>query len=126
MIRAFNKLKTWAKKKNKKKKGNGVDNPAHLCHCCCSCHGWSNPEPSAPPLPALAPWLHDPKAQGDEINDHLNIRSASYQQYLVPSPLYGSPASHPPTSFGDLVSSFAYCLCGCLCSCFQPKYENLM
>ena len=111
------KLKFWPRKKRKKKTHHPLPYypppptrpppppppllPSH--HCCCSC---SKAEPSAPPLPSswynsgeahesllaagvqpAAPELEYPALLIDDES------SSSYQQYMVPNPVYGIPVS---------------------------------
>ncbi|KAJ9687719.1 hypothetical protein PVL29_016271 [Vitis rotundifolia] len=147
MLKTLKKLKFWHRKKKKKKPylppppPPPPPPPLPSPHCCCSC-------PSAPPLP---PWYDTEQAydaaaaaapvpgfvystpQQEIVSEArpsyptLPVTStSSYQQYMVPNPVYGIPAVPAPTKeksaglFGCAVEIGRY-LFRCFCPCFQVR-----
>ncbi|CAL9163738.1 unnamed protein product [Musa hybrid cultivar] len=139
MIRSLKKLKIWSMLKKRRRPANTTQQGPHSGHrCSCSAR-----QPTAPLLlPLPLPWAElDPAARATEalrapgVAPPLDLTSiltsaahsgapASYQQYLVPSPLFGVPT--PPgvvregvfcgcfTGIAALAALLRYCLC-----CFQ-------
>ncbi|KAF3439316.1 hypothetical protein FNV43_RR17593 [Rhamnella rubrinervis] len=115
MIKAVKKLKFWSRKKRKKKTHQPYHHPLPPppSHCCCSCY--SSTQPSAPPLPPswfvsdinhespLEPGFPEPSYPTQtqqiyqeivsETSQILPERTTSYQQYMVPNPVYGVPVA---------------------------------
>ncbi|XP_062113946.1 uncharacterized protein LOC133824948 [Humulus lupulus] len=113
---------------------------APILHWCCSC---SKAEPSAPPLPSS--WYCDSPGEahesvlaagvveypssaadaGDDDGEDLESSSSSYQQYMVPSPVYGIPVpvlvSQRERSGGvfSCVINFGRHLFGCFFPCYR-------
>ncbi|XVF23147.1 hypothetical protein REPUB_Repub13aG0012600 [Reevesia pubescens] len=116
MFKAVKKLKFWSRKKKKRKSlGPEPCDPASHCHCYYSC---SSVQPSAPPLPS---WLQAELTQDaiptpnqaehfpefsyptdyqvqyptqDIVSSPMlpaPVPAPSYQQYMVPNPVYGLP-----------------------------------
>lgn len=151
MIRTLKKLKIWSRMKKKKRKTHALHQTNYSCHCCsCStCH----PQPTAPPLPPWAdfeqsreavshsftkPGVFPQSIAHSELPPVLSAQvpseiaplyaplpssSASYQQYLVPSPIYGVPilplaSRERGSKFCGCVTGVAACLSRCLCPCW--------
>ncbi|KAA8545415.1 hypothetical protein F0562_020199 [Nyssa sinensis] len=152
MIKAVKKLKFWSRKK--KKKNHFIEHPHPpqppppppcYFHCHCSCPPF---QPSAPPLPS---WLdyentHDSisaaevgPVSGDQAQFHsqeivpdltslyptLPV-STSYQQYMVPDPVYGMPVA--PAIKRERAGGFFGCIINigvnlirCFCPCFRVR-----
>ncbi|EHA8592258.1 hypothetical protein COCNU_contig69392027G000010 [Cocos nucifera] len=152
MIRTLKKLKTWYRFKQKKRKNHALQQTNHSCHCCsCStCHPqptapplppWADfeksqeaashsfTEPGVFPPRSTAQWELPPVLSAQVPSEiaplyvPLPVGSASYQQYLVPSPTYGVPiqplASREEDSrFWGCVTGVAARLSRCLCTCW--------
>ncbi|KAK6263542.1 hypothetical protein SCA6_018976 [Theobroma cacao] len=158
MSKALKKLKFWSRKK-RKRKSLGLEpsypDSSH-CHCCYSC---ASTQPSAPPLPSWLqaeptqdaihtadhaepfpvpelsyPTLFQYPTQEDTVSETESHRSPicpapSYQQYLVPNPVYGLPvvqqAGRRERSAGFLgcVIDFGVDLIRCFCPCFRIREE---
>lgn len=142
MLKTIKKLKFWHRKKKKKKQSYLPPPPLHSNYCCgCSC-------PSAPPLPA---WYDTEQAfevvtapvsgfaystqQQDIVSEAAPSyptlpvnNTSSYQQYMVPNPVYGIPALPPPPPtkeksagiFGCAVEIGRY-LFRCFFPCFRVR-----
>ena len=151
MMKAVKKLKFWSRKKRKKKTQEPYyPPPPPPCHCYHSCY---STQPSAPPLP---PWLEPEQThlvpdisypsqtqlppQPREIIDVLetspmyptlpaptaSISSSSYQQYMVPNPVYGMPVVETArrerrAGFFGCVVNFGVHLIRCFCPCFSIR-----
>ncbi|KAF5731796.1 hypothetical protein HS088_TW18G00481 [Tripterygium wilfordii] len=146
------KLKFWSKKKRKKRRKT-QDEPYYyppstsFHHCCCP-HSSSSTQPSAPPLPSwlepLAPpplfpevaYSGQARLSSQEIASETNYHRESatdadaanlqsYQQYLVPNPVYGVPAVvHRPrrersAGFFGCIVEFGVNVVRCFCPCFR-------
>lgn len=149
-MKAVKKLKFWSRKKKKKKNHQPYyPPPPPPCYHCCGCS--SSTEPSAPPLP---PWLeaeqnygtfllqptlepapeltypspvHAPSRES-VVEPNPVERSSSYQQYMVPEPVYGIPITQTATRerSGELfgcVFSFGAHLFRCLFPCFHIREQ---
>ena len=151
MIKAVKKLKFWSRKKRKKKTHQPYYHPLPPPppnHCCCS--RYSSTQPSAPPLPPswfdsdtnhetpLAPGFPEPSypsqtqqiyqeiiTETSQIYPTLPERSSSYQQYMVPNPVYGIPVAQTAARrersagvFGCVVDFGIH-----LMRCFFPCYR---
>ncbi|CAK9140433.1 unnamed protein product [Ilex paraguariensis] len=150
MMKTMKKLKFWSRKKKKKKTHLITDYPPPPCHCHCLCHPI---QPSAPPLPS---WLdyeltHDtiftPEAgsvsslaglsqvdfapqdivhEVNPVNPTLSYCNTSYQQYMVPNPVYGVPVvsevrrERSGGIFG-CVFDIGVHLIRCFCPCFRIR-----
>ncbi|RVX05852.1 hypothetical protein CK203_023833 [Vitis vinifera] len=144
MLKTLKKLKFWHRKKKKKKPylppPPPPPPPLPSPYCCCS-------RPSAPPLP---PWYDAEQAydaaaaapvpgfvystpQQEIVSEArpsyptLPVTStSSYQQYMVPNPVYGIPAVPAPTKeksaglFGCAFEIGRY-LFRCFCPCFRVR-----
>lgn len=151
MIRTLKKLKILSRLKKKKRKTHAIQQTNHSCHCCsCStCHPqptapplppWADfeqsqgaashsfTEPGVFPSKSIAHSQVPPVLSAQVPSEiaplfvPLPVGSASYQQYLVPSPIYGVPiqplASREWDSrFWGCVTSVAACLSRFLCTC---------
>ncbi|KAL3598007.1 hypothetical protein D5086_005925 [Populus alba] len=156
MIKAAKKLKKfWPRKKKRKKTlqyhESYYHHPPSSCHCCCS-YPTAPTQPSAPPLP---PWL-EPELTYEAVSapglqslpelahpSQIQVPSQeivmettpiyptlpSYQQYLVPNPVYGVPVEQKPrreksTGFFGCVVNFCANLISCLCPCFRIQEKS--
>ncbi|OMO95513.1 hypothetical protein CCACVL1_05385 [Corchorus capsularis] len=163
MFKAVKKLKFWSRKKRKRKSlepppSYPVSSPYYQYHHCY--YSYSSLQPSAPPLP---PWLQEeltqdavpPPDQADEplseqevsypslvqfpTEDNSDVvsetESQSYQQYMVPNPVYGVPVvvqqqkqeaisrRERSTGFFGCVIEFGVSLFRCFCPCFRIRDE---
>ncbi|KAG5248423.1 formin protein [Salix suchowensis] len=156
MIKAVKKLKKlWPRKKKRKRSHQYQEpyyhHPPSPCHCCCS-YPAAPTQPSAPPLP---PWL-EPELTSEAISapglqslpdmarpSQILVPSQeivmetspvyptlpSYQQYLVPSPVYGVPVEQKTrreesTGFFGCVVNFCASLISCFCPCFRIQEKK--
>ncbi|XP_028762952.1 uncharacterized protein LOC114721293 [Neltuma alba] len=131
MMKAVKKLKFWSRKKKKRKNHQPYyplpppypppPPPCHHCHACSS-----STEPSS-----LHPYRHGLKlnrTMGPSRNPVSNLpqKSSSYQQYMVPEPVYGIPITHTATQersgglFG-CVFGFGAHLFRCVFPCFHIR-----
>lgn len=156
MIKAAKKLKKfWPRKKKRKKTlqyhETYYHHPPSSCHCCCS-YPTAPTQPSAPPLP---PWL-EPELTYEAVSapglqslpelahpSQIQVPSQeivmettpiyptlpSYQQYLVPNPVYGVPVEQKPrreksTGFFGCFVDFCANLISCFCPCFRIQEKS--
>lgn len=156
MIKAAKKLKKfWPRKKKRKKTLQYHEpyyhHPPSSCHCCCS-YPTAPTQPSAPPLP---PWL-EPELTYEAVSapglqslpelahpSQIQVPSQeivmettpiyptlpSYQQYLVPNPVYGVPVEQKPrreksTGFFGCFVNFCANLISCFCPCFRIQEKS--
>ncbi|CAK7357203.1 unnamed protein product [Dovyalis caffra] len=155
MIKAARKLKKlWPRKKKRKKTHQYQEpyyyHPPSSCHYCCS-YPTALAQPSAPPLP---PWLEPEltyeaisapgigvqplpelaypsqiQAPSQEIVEEtapMYPALSSYQQYLVPNPVYGVPVEQKlvrekSAGFFGCVVNFGINIIRCFCPCFRIR-----
>ncbi|XWS20680.1 hypothetical protein CRYUN_Cryun31cG0123900 [Craigia yunnanensis] len=154
LFKAVKKLKFWSRKKGKRKSlGPEPSCPPSHSHCCYSCY---SVQPSAPQLPSWlrAELTQDGAAIPDRaepfpefsyptdqvqypIQDNVSgpmfqapapAPAASYQQYMVPNPVYGLPIVQTArrersAGFFGCVIGFGVDLIRCFCRCFRISEE---